>query len=246
MMKRILQLISLITLILIENIECHTYKVNYHNEEQVIHVVKDGQASDIHFGDIVEIGNNRKIVYVGNGKWRENDNPLNKHWPEKVHDYGAADIESWPEFVKTGFEVLDNQLEKNQGDLEKASASAKHIKYADRYINIDNANQNTNYFQNKIIIGIASIIFIGCCHFCVVALICAGCKALCKKPKKYDFNDRLPSNQYRRLPIRDHHAIDMQNVEYIFVKYYMVYILHGLLTYLSWHLSLFFALLTTG
>merc|ERR1719249_172992 len=92
----------------------HTIKMNYHNEMQSIRINKDGRIEDVYFGDIVDIGNNRRIVYIGNGRWRENDNPASKKWPSRVHEYTAQDIASWPQFIKTGFEILDDQLKVNQ------------------------------------------------------------------------------------------------------------------------------------
>ena len=72
-----------------------------------MHIVKDIHSTEVHFGDIVEIGDNRRVVYFGNGNWRENDNPhLNKHWSTKVYHYGAEDIESWPEFIKTELKFI--------------------------------------------------------------------------------------------------------------------------------------------
>mmetsp|Transcript_29034 Transcript_29034/g.25643 ORF Transcript_29034/g.25643 Transcript_29034/m.25643 type:complete len:235 (-) Transcript_29034:32-736(-) len=219
MERRTLLVISLSLILFIDNIECHTYRLNYHNEEQSINIVKDGQQTELHFGDIVEIGNDRRIVYLGNGKWRENDNPTNKQWPDKIHHFDAEDIEGFPEFVKTGFEVLDNQLDKNEGWLDVASASAKEITYDDQIVDDQNVN-NTNFFQNKIIIGVASMAFFCLLHVLCMGVICVGCKALCnkaKKTRKYDFNgnrnnrnnDRLPSMEYQRIDIQHNEGDSM-------------------------------------
>ncbi|MEM9120489.1 MAG: calcium-binding protein [Cyanobacteria bacterium P01_F01_bin.56] len=99
----------------------HTYKVDYHNEAQGIFVVKDGVSTRVRFGDIVTIGNNRRITYIGNGNWRENDSPTSKTWPSKIdHLFEADEITSFQDFVRTGFDILESQLA-SSSDMERAS-----------------------------------------------------------------------------------------------------------------------------
>ncbi|MEM9483259.1 MAG: hypothetical protein AAGA83_06155 [Cyanobacteria bacterium P01_F01_bin.116] len=91
--------------------QTHTYKINYHNEEQSVNIIKDGIEVDVHFGDIVEIGNNRRITYIGNGNWRENDSPTSKKWPSKIdHLFDADEITSFEDFTRMGFDILEREM----------------------------------------------------------------------------------------------------------------------------------------
>ena len=205
----------IIWIILIINIKCHTYKLDYHNEQEAIDIVKDGISTRVHFGDIVDIGNSRRIVYVGNGNWRENDDPENKKWPKNIHHFTAEEINSWPQFVKTGFEILDHQLDQNQGYLDEASASHQTPLNNIQQSNNQQSTTTHYYTTNKIIIFGVIISFLCCfCMICIAGLFCILCNVLINdkhnKRKKYNDQHRLSSAQYHRIPIHDVNHINVE------------------------------------
>merc|ERR1712129_160757 len=177
----------------------HEYKVDYNNQQQTIHINKDGMETDINYGDIVDIGNNRRIVYVGDGNWRQKLNPKRKQWPSKKHHYTAEQIDGWPQFVKTGFRVLDNQLAENEGFT-------------------DSASQNTanNGIELEYLLFIVSLAFICCCIVitCVGISICVGYNHWNIRRKQFHF-DKLSSAQYKIVSDADIADDDDQHFENI-------------------------------
>merc|ERR1719361_285526 len=135
-----------------DTVYSHTIKMNYHNEMQSIRINKDGRIEDVYFGDIVDIGNNRRIVYIGNGNWREKDDAKSEHWPAEVHRYSAQDMSSWPQFIKTGFRILDNQLDTNQGFLDEANGQ----RTPGIVLPVEH-----NYFGPKRVVFTVSMVFVG-------------------------------------------------------------------------------------
>merc|ERR1719334_538783 len=151
----------------------HTIKMNYHNEMQSIRINKDGRIEDVYFGDIVDIGNNRRIVYVGNGQWREKDDLKSTHWPAELHRYSAQDMSAWPQFIKTGFRILDNQLEQNQGFLDEAKGSAGASAVPPIVV------EHRNYFGPKRVRFMVSMIFLGLSVLGVIGVLCFGIIVIC-------------------------------------------------------------------
>merc|ERR1719461_2360989 len=134
---------------------------------QSIRINKDGRIEDVYFGDIVDIGNNRRIVYIGNGQWREKDDIKSEHWPAEVHRYSAQDMAAWPQFIKTGFRILDNQLDQNQGYLDEASGY--DTPEAPQII-VD----HHNYFGPKKVTFVVSMIFVGLSCIGVLTILLFG------------------------------------------------------------------------
>eukprot|EP01083_Nonionella_stella_P087108 242197_1 len=113
----------------------HTIRINYHNIQQAVAVTTKGQFVTVNFGSIVDIGNGAHIVYIGNGNWRSKYDAESTIWPTNVHQYDAEYIHGLAQFIKTGFEVLDNQLSENQGDYDTtASPGSYHTLINTKYI----------------------------------------------------------------------------------------------------------------
>merc|ERR1711933_313487 len=114
-----------------------------------------------------------RIVYIGNGGWRQKLDEKSTAWPKRIHHFTAEQIEGWPQFVKTGFRVLDNQLNVNEGYTDTAESSAMNGLYNQMYDEEEDV-LNFDYFYVKKIMFIVSMVFICCCFgvLCIGTLIC--------------------------------------------------------------------------
>eukprot|EP01084_Bolivina_argentea_P192019 329710_1 len=192
---------------------CHEYKLNFHTEQQAIHISKGNDQTEVHFGDILDIGNNRKIVYVGNEMWREKDKANSKHWPNKLHHFTAEDMDAWPQAIKTGFEVVDDQLNSDEGDLDTASAHDIN----DNYYAEDDTHKQMN-LQTKSAMLVAFIVLLCCVGtVCIGGMIRIGCTAISSRsqPSKDNARDRFGFKMYRRLPVQAVNVSDVTEDEHL-------------------------------
>eukprot|EP01083_Nonionella_stella_P200803 735045_1 len=103
-----------------------TINIDYHNEAQAVTVTKQGSPIDLNFGDIVELAgppNQVQIVYVGNGNWRRKEDELSTVWPSQMYTYDAEYIHGLSQFELTGDQILDGQLDENQGYTDTTTAN---------------------------------------------------------------------------------------------------------------------------
>ena len=196
-----IDVVLLVSMCLAGTVWSHSYKINYHNEQQTVHIDRNGEMTDISFGDIVDIGNNRRIVYIGNGRWREKDDPESSRWPSKVHEYTAQDMSSWPQLIKTGFEILDDQLKLNQGYMDAVKAKASAHGEAD---NVYERVEGGDYFAAQKAMFVVTMVLLCCLGgVCVAGAVCIGCGAYMSHVKrgKYHFEDALSVGQYSELQV---------------------------------------------
>ena len=176
-----------ITSLLIHISISHKYKIDYNNQQQTIHINKNGIDQDVNYGDIVDIGNNIRIVYVGNGGWRQKKNQKSNKWPTEIYHFSAEEIDGWPQFVKTGFMVLDNQLNVNEGYTDSAESATNYGTY------------NYDYFYVKRIMFAFSMVFVCCCFGVIFigSMVCVKLNMANITKKRMSHFDKLSAAQYQ-------------------------------------------------